>query len=506
MNPNHTDILFGPPGTGKTTELLRVVDDAIQNGVAPNEVMFIAFTRKAAREAKDRACEKFGLNPDQLPWFRTLHSFAFQQLAFNKTNVMGIRDYIKICEMLGLSITYKGLSEDGTFAGLTKGDRLFFMENMARQRQVDLKTYWEESPNEDIYWFELERLRKTLTEYKQQNEKQDFTDLITVFCDGNPAIPSCKLLIVDEAQDLSPLQWRMVDKLSITIERVFIAGDDDQAIFRWAGANVDHLINLRGDRRVLERSYRVPVEIQKLAQQVASRIQVRIPKEWSARDGDQGEVIYENDFNHIDLSSGTWLLLARNAFLLEQYIHSCIQQGFVFDCSIQTPLRGDAFRAIKAWEELRAGREIYASNAKLVYEFMSIRVGVQYGFKGKFEELPDRTLVNIKMMHDQFGLLTNKPWDVALDKMNDTEKQYFVAAIQRGEKFLAEPRIKISTIHSVKGGEAENVVIQTDMAQRTHAEFLKNPDDEHRVFYVGVTRAKNRLFILNPRTNFSYDL
>ncbi len=505
MIADHTEILFGPPGTGKTTELLTVVDDALNGGMRPEEICFIAFTRKAANEAKERACEKFKLNPEQLPWFRTLHSLAFQQLSSNRGNVMGIRDYIKLCEMLGLSITYKGLSEDGTFAGLTKGDRLFFAENMARQRQQTLKEYWESLPNEDIYWFELERLSNSLKEYKEQNDKTDFTDLIVQFCDGNPIIPAIKLLIVDEAQDLSPLQWKMVRKLAGFVDRVFIAGDDDQAIFRWAGANVDVLIELPGHRRILEQSYRVPAEIQAVAEKIASRIKVRVEKKWHSREG-VGTVDYENEFSNIDLSQGTWLLLARNSYLLETYTSSCIQQGFVFNSSVQTPLRGDAFKAIKAWEELRSNKEIYASQAKIVYDFMSIRLGVQYGFKGRLDDLPDRTLVNITMLRNQFGLLTDKPWNDALDKMTPEEMQYFLAAIQRGEKFLSEPRIKVSTIHSVKGGEAENVVLMTDMADRSYREMQDNPDDEHRVWYVAVTRAKERLIILSPRTDRCYDI
>jgi DNA helicase-2/ATP-dependent DNA helicase PcrA len=505
MNPAHTDILFGPPGCGKTTELLRIVDDAIQSGVRSDEIVFISFTRKAANEAKVRAMDKFKLTDDQLPWFRTLHSFAFQQLSLQKSSIMHLRDYIKLCDMLGISISYKGLLEDGSFAGVTKGDRLFFAENMARQREMTIKEYWESLPNEDIYFYELEQLHNTLVQYKQQNGKKDFTDIITEFCETDPPIPPCKVLVVDEAQDLSPLQWKMVNKLSTVIERCFVAGDDDQAIFRWAGANVDHFINLPGFRRVLEQSYRVPIEIQKVAERISERITTRVNKQWKARPAD-GRVIYESDFSNIDLGVGTWLLLARNSYLLEQYTNSCIQQGLVFDSSVETPLRGDAFRAIKCWEELRAGKDVYAQQAKLVYNFMSIRIGVQYGFKGKFDEVPDRQLVNLKMLHDQFGLITTKPWNDALDKITPQELQYFLSAIERGEKFLSEPRIKISTIHSVKGGEAENVVIQTDMAMRTWNEYQENPDDEWRVWYVAVTRAKENLFILQAQTNMSIEL
>ena len=71
--------IFGPPGTGKTTTLLDFVDRALEQGAAPQEIGFLAFTRKAAREAKERAAKRVDLNPDHdLPFFRTLHSLAFR--------------------------------------------------------------------------------------------------------------------------------------------------------------------------------------------------------------------------------------------------------------------------------------------------------------------------------------------------------------------------------------------------------------------------------------------
>ena len=69
--------IFGPPGTGKTTALLNMVDDALQSGIAPMNIAFLAFTRKAANEAKERAAARFNLDPKKdLFYFRTLHSLA----------------------------------------------------------------------------------------------------------------------------------------------------------------------------------------------------------------------------------------------------------------------------------------------------------------------------------------------------------------------------------------------------------------------------------------------
>ena len=73
--------IFGPPGTGKTTTLLNMVEEALSNGTSPNTIAFLAFTRKAANEAKERAAVRFNLDPENdLPYFRTLHSLATVRL------------------------------------------------------------------------------------------------------------------------------------------------------------------------------------------------------------------------------------------------------------------------------------------------------------------------------------------------------------------------------------------------------------------------------------------
>ena len=69
---------------------------------------------------------------------------------------------------------------------------------------------------------------------------------------------------------------------------------------------------------------------------------------------------------------------------------------------------------------------------------------------------------------------------------------------RNGENLQGAPRITISTIHAAKGGESTNVVLLPQLTVATEEGFHKNPDDEHRLYYVGVTRTKNNLHIVEP--------
>jgi superfamily I DNA/RNA helicase len=75
-----------------------------------------------------------------------------------------------------------------------------------------------------------------------------------------------------------------------------------------------------------------------------------------------------------------------------------------------------------------------------------------------------------------------------------------MAAERRKQNINAKPRIKLSTIHGAKGGESDHVVLLTDLSYKAEEAYHKNPDDERRVFYVGMTRAKKSLHIVRSQS------
>jgi superfamily I DNA/RNA helicase len=81
---------------------------------------------------------------------------------------------------------------------------------------------------------------------------------------------------------------------------------------------------------------------------------------------------------------------------------------------------------------------------------------------------------------------------------------FYADCLRNGESLRADPRIRIETIHGVKGAEADNVLLMSDISARTARSFADYPDHEHRVFYVGVTRARHALELIAPQGYHSY--
>jgi superfamily I DNA/RNA helicase len=114
-------------------------------------------------------------------------------------------------------------------------------------------------------------------------------------------------------------------------------------------------------------------------------------------------------------------------------------------------------------------------------------------------------MLTLDWLLENGGLQTTLPWYQALDRAPKDDIGYIRTALQQGEK-LDKPRIRLSTIHGSKGGEADHVVLLPDMARRTYNEMLEVPEDEARVWYVAVTRSRRQLTITKPRDKLHYEI
>ena len=145
---------------------------------------------------------------------------------------------------------------------------------------------------------------------------------------------------------------------------------------------------------------------------------------------------------------------------------------------------------IKLWERLRLGYKIKASKLKELYrEYLPTGDVVARGSKNLIESMPDSEMFNKDTVF----------------KLPETTKKILLKAEQEN-KFDKATDIEVNTIHSSKGREADNVVVLPDMTTTSYYAYQKDPDNEHRVFYVACTRAKQKLFIHTPVTSRYYTL
>ena len=229
----NSKLILGPPGCGKTYSLIQEVKNALAHGVSPSRIGVVSFTTKAIREFIDRACSEFNLTKDDFPHFRTLHATGFHGLGLDSSDVMGRQDYRALSDMLGVDFEGKDATsmDDGISIPAIGGSGSKYLQTImrAKYREVSLSQEYNMQGDYSLHFEKLDQIDRTLVLYKSKFNKLDFSDIISQYVE-NVETPYLDLLIVDEAQDLTPLQWTMVEKMSDNAEEIIIAGDDDLSL------------------------------------------------------------------------------------------------------------------------------------------------------------------------------------------------------------------------------------------------------------------------------------
>lgn len=502
-----TTIIYGPPGTGKTKTLMDIVDQEIMAGTPPDKIAFVSFTRRAVAEGIQRASERFMLSNDDLPWFRTLHSAAYRAKGLRSNELMASKDYDELGASMGVRFSKKNFDVDGD-AWLDKdttldGDILMSIYSWARSVKADVDTaihkYHENrgSLDSDL----IKTFFSWLEAYKSDTRKFDFSDML----DDAPSV-DVDVAIIDESQDCTPQQWNAARSMFGNASKWYVAGDDDQAIYTWAGASVETLMNMKGHRSVLSQSMRVPVAVYDVAKRVVSKISHRVDKNWIPR-SDKGSVSTSTiecwDPGHADY--GSWLVLARCQRSLNPIKIKLESLGVPFIFNGESIMNRKGIVAILSYERLRRGSHITWEKLVNLMKFIDIECLDNTG-SDKLESViwddirwPDAVTRNLTWID-----LTNR----GLFNVSERDAAFVRLARERGEKLTANPRVAVSTIHSAKGTEADHVLLLTDISRQCarSMHFCHNADFEHRVFYVGVTRAKKSLVIVPPTKSTHYEI
>lgn len=499
-----TEVIYGPPGTGKTTQLIRLVESMLGDA-SPEDIMFTSYTRTGAYVARDRALDRFDGDANRFKWFGTLHRVCFSLLG--RPSVMQNKHKLEFGKTLGTSFTFQFQDEVQAIAQQTKGDALLYLHDMMVKTGKTLEQCRLEY-NKDVSITELQHFSSNYQNYKAANNVIDFSDMLKMFLHLKSGdMPNIRYLIVDEAQDLFPLQWEVITKLAQKAEKVYIAGDDDQCIHAWSGSSPEFMMNLDAEKRVLPQSYRIPKKVHTIAEKIINKVKVREPKIYRPTTH-EGEVIQITDLNSLpleDVKLGSWLLLGRNRVFLERFDLACYQKHIRYKTvgKDETLTLGEA---IRIWKQLEEGNCVTGAEVKVLYNFLKARDRVKHGYKKILESsLEDDRQIDIDDLTQDFGLLYTGSWQGAFFNRSDFEIDYY-EKVEKNYGFFDKCFVRLSTIHSSKGDEADNVVILPDMTPKTYNGYQEDPDNEHRVFYVGVTRAKQRLYICQPQGGMFYEL
>lgn len=513
-------LILGPPGTGKTTRLLREIGALVDRGFALKEIAFVSFTRRAIHESLTRGADVFSCGESDLEWFKTMHSAFTQRLQLK--SFMDAAAGRRFREAYGYEISDEGTSrlvDDGPAPALAKtdDDKLREVNDFARVRLCTINDAIARMGSQ-VHVGRAEQFAVLYRRFMESEFRHDYTAILEQAVMRGSVLP-VRALIVDEAQDLSPLQIRALLPTIDTVEEVIIAGDDDQAIFTFAGSEPDWLISLAksSDWRteVLSQSYRIPVRVHGLAQRIIGRNRRRVAKRYDPRPA-EGVVVYGVDdiLGELEMAEGTSAFLARTRRGTKRVAEALfagdtpyvVQRG-----EGPNPMgRASAIKAVETMATLAAGEPV--PRGDLIAALKEVRSRgdslLPHGVKAKIERLPASLVSPAQVSELGLGALRdhvrNEGPARALTAMEGDYRAWY-ARIWDLHGRVPEPKVTVSTIHSTKGAEWGTVVLSPDHPWPVQQTLdSPDPESEHRVAYVGATRAKERLVIANQHSRYGY--
>lgn len=478
-------VLLSQAGSGKTRRLIEEVSKELETR-RPEELAFVTFTRKGAEEGLRRVCNKLMLEPDDLPYFRTLHSLTFHAMNYKANQMFGRLDQRKFNKEYGYAVNR---CEVATGKVASSRDTVYLdFYDMERSGALTSKQLVEA----DIELGYYHQLVQNYEEYKAINHLVDFFDCLIKYVRDGDSLP-VKVVMIDEAQDITALQWKVIDKAFSKAEKIIIAGDENQSIYQYSGARPDFLIDMAKKFPVehLSVSYRIPQSVYRLAKAITDFIGDKTDKPFNPRlENKEGSItqltqierirnfIREEDIN-TNKPETNWYILSRNNCFLDKAYKVMEDNLIPYWTSDGFFMGGEIMKRLKDYEGFKL--EGYRDAKK------------KEDFQRKFG------IVDFREPFTETNLFT------------EGRKWLYASYIEKyGLKKLEEmckwnPQLLISTIHHVKGGEAQNVAVMLDATRRTKGNVFNDIDEELRILYVGVTRAKENLFLIDSQNGEGYD-
>ena len=538
---------IGPPGTGKTTSIANQVAEACSRATAaawPGEspVCVCSLTRAAAAEAAGRDM------PIPTDAVATVHAHGYRLLgrpAVVDPDSVAEWNHLHPAYSLSPDQFARRRTDDGygddldtRLAGDHAGDDLYVQADLLRHQLMPIDD-WDPAPRD---------FHQKWSAWKQHNGLVDFTDMISQAPDVAPC--GAGLVIVDEAQDCSALERRTIDAWGRDAGAVVYVGDSYQALYTFRGADPDGMMAAcTGDRRrVLEQSWRVPRAVHAAATAWVHNLSTWEPIEYRPRDADGhcGPLDTRSDDPQAAVqvavetarAGQTCMVVATCGYMLGPILAELRAAGVPFSNPWRTR-RGDwnplAKRAgtsasdrivglvrgceadriwtvqqLAAWLDPLEAARVLVRGAKTEIAEVVTAVG-KADRHATWDELVTwfQPAALADLWSYAYGGGNDAParaqlvnwWSSNLRTAESRRFEYVLRVYQALglAGFEAPPKVYVGTVHSFKGGEADDVILFTDLSPAAQlawdAGTGPGQDSVIRVGYVGMTRARERLFV-----------
>lgn len=540
--------MSGAPGCGKTTWIARQVEKIVResardDGTSP--VTICSLTRAAAAEVAGRRLP--------IPRYQigTLHSMAYRSLGSPEIAEGHLDEWSDRFPMYRAACATKKDDLDGAGEPPSTND-------IGDAHLADMYLRRDAGVPRAAWPAELGQFADFWDKWKKESGYLDFADLIEIAAEESPEAPgSPDCLIADEGQDLAKAEHRLLAKWGKAAGALILAGDGNQALYVWRGADpsifYDGSIPEERHRR-LKKSFRVPLAVRDAANKwLMLHLSTYQPFDYIPRDGDDGAVrrircSYGKPLKMIDealarvADGDTAMILTSCSYMLVKVLAELRGRAVPFSNRWRrkrgdwNPLgtigrRDKTSARDRVLALLRIDRETWGEQARpwtwddlaIFCEVLQAKGVLRRGQKARVK----REACSYDI--DPDALMEVFEDDAHLDLMlalgdQDSERAGRLLAWLRahalkgrgrtlayacdvakawGPKALREePRLTVGTIHSVKGAEADHVFLCPDVspaALRKWKAGRMRKDSVTRTFYVGMTRARKSLTVLDAR-------